>query len=202
MAKPWYSLRADLLMELGFVEAATRQAPRTCSTRPPARSMRFFSSARVGLWSSETATAWPPRQSTALESPRLATTSRSAVPSLGLPCSRAVTAVEPTSSNFFRSAMFLTSPSVCTKASLIAALIFSSREAGCTCLWRKWFMMFLCSCLAAWSATCVPPCPSKTPKYTPSSSMASSETYLSWRVFFRPGQLSACTRRPKASAVT
>mmetsp|Transcript_84513 Transcript_84513/g.188760 ORF Transcript_84513/g.188760 Transcript_84513/m.188760 type:complete len:206 (-) Transcript_84513:208-825(-) len=164
IAKPWYSRRADLLMELGLVDVATRHAPRTCSTRPPTRSMRFFSSIRMGLWSSETATACPPRQRTARESPRLAMTRRSAVPSLGLPWSNAVTAVEPTSSNFLRSAMLRTSLSVCRKASLIADLIFSSLEAGWTCFCLKWFMMFLWSCLAAWSATCVPPWPSKTPK--------------------------------------
>mmetsp|Transcript_8928 Transcript_8928/g.24880 ORF Transcript_8928/g.24880 Transcript_8928/m.24880 type:complete len:241 (+) Transcript_8928:119-841(+) len=104
IAKPWYSLRADLCMEFGLVDAATRQAPRTCRTRPPARSIRFFSSIRMGLWSSEAATACPPRQRTARESPRFATTSRKAVPNLGFPWSNAATAVDPTVSNFLRSA--------------------------------------------------------------------------------------------------
>ena len=30
LPKAWYSLLAALFMELGFVEVATRQAPRTC----------------------------------------------------------------------------------------------------------------------------------------------------------------------------
>mmetsp|Transcript_23181 Transcript_23181/g.64768 ORF Transcript_23181/g.64768 Transcript_23181/m.64768 type:complete len:210 (+) Transcript_23181:356-985(+) len=164
IARPWYSRRADLLMEPGLVEAATRQQPRTWSTSPPWRSMRFLSSMRVGLWSSETATACPARHKTARESPTFAITRRNAVPSFGLPWISAVKAVDPTSSNFFRSAVFRISLSVWLKASLTATFIFSSRDAGCTCFCRNWFMMFLCKCLAAWSATCVPPCPSNTAK--------------------------------------
>mmetsp|Transcript_27768 Transcript_27768/g.64754 ORF Transcript_27768/g.64754 Transcript_27768/m.64754 type:complete len:222 (-) Transcript_27768:330-995(-) len=153
IASPWYSLREALLAALGLAGAAIRHAPRTFKTRPPARSIRFFSSSLSGLWSSETATACPARQSTARESPTWANTSRSAVPSLGFPCRSATRAVEPLWSNFFRSAKPRISLSVCAKASLTATLIFSSLDAGCTCFCRKWARMFLCSCLAAISDT-------------------------------------------------
>mmetsp|Transcript_35048 Transcript_35048/g.100940 ORF Transcript_35048/g.100940 Transcript_35048/m.100940 type:complete len:299 (+) Transcript_35048:264-1160(+) len=85
IAKPWYSLREAFFDEPGFAGAAILQAPRTLRTRPPARSILFFSSIRSGLWSSETATACPARQRMARESPMFAITSRRAVPSLGLP---------------------------------------------------------------------------------------------------------------------
>mmetsp|Transcript_52467 Transcript_52467/g.149541 ORF Transcript_52467/g.149541 Transcript_52467/m.149541 type:complete len:323 (-) Transcript_52467:89-1057(-) len=169
IASPWYSRRDALLAPLGFVGAAIRHAPRTLRTKPPARSMRFFSSSLSGLWSSVTATACPARQSTARESPTWASTSRNAVPSFGFPWSSATRAVEPCWSNFFRSDKPRISLSVWLNASLMADLSFSSRDAGCTCFCLKWFMMFLCSCLAAWSATCVPPWPSKTAKSAASS---------------------------------
>mmetsp|Transcript_73198 Transcript_73198/g.176925 ORF Transcript_73198/g.176925 Transcript_73198/m.176925 type:complete len:223 (-) Transcript_73198:348-1016(-) len=52
----------------------------TANTRPPAARMRFFSSSRSGLWSSETSTAWilpssPCRPRMIRESPMLATLS-------------------------------------------------------------------------------------------------------------------------------
>mmetsp|Transcript_102566 Transcript_102566/g.318912 ORF Transcript_102566/g.318912 Transcript_102566/m.318912 type:complete len:329 (-) Transcript_102566:969-1955(-) len=143
IASPWYSRREALLEPRGFAGAAIRHAPRTFSTRPPARSMRFFSSSLSGLWSSETATAWPARQSTARESPTWASTRRSAVPSLGLPWSSATIAVEPCWSNFFRSERPRISLSVWANASLTATLIFSSRDAGCTCFCRNCARMFL-----------------------------------------------------------
>mmetsp|Transcript_24671 Transcript_24671/g.46568 ORF Transcript_24671/g.46568 Transcript_24671/m.46568 type:complete len:221 (+) Transcript_24671:235-897(+) len=153
MERPWYSLREDFVEPRGFAGAAIRQAPRTFKTKPPARSMRFFSSIRSGLWSSVICTACPALQSIARESPMWASTSRRAVPSLGFPCSIAHTAVDPADSNFFRSDNPKISRSVCANASRTAILIFSSRDAGCTAFCRKHANMFLCKLLAASSDT-------------------------------------------------
>mmetsp|Transcript_35317 Transcript_35317/g.77160 ORF Transcript_35317/g.77160 Transcript_35317/m.77160 type:complete len:337 (-) Transcript_35317:204-1214(-) len=199
--RPAYSLRAAFDAP-ALAGAAMRQAPRTLSTRPPTRSMRFFSSNREGVWSSVTATPWPARQRMARESPTWARTSRSGVPSFGLPWSRATRPVEPTVSNFFRSARLRISLSVWRNASRTATLSFSSRDAGCTCFWRNCARIDLCICFEAISETCAPPCPSKTPKYTPSSSIASSKVCRSRSSVCLPGQLSQCTRTLRDSAVT
>mmetsp|Transcript_102761 Transcript_102761/g.314357 ORF Transcript_102761/g.314357 Transcript_102761/m.314357 type:complete len:275 (+) Transcript_102761:183-1007(+) len=53
-------------------ESASRPMTRPHVTKPPAASIRASSSARLGLWSSDSWTARPSRQSAARESPQLA----------------------------------------------------------------------------------------------------------------------------------
>mmetsp|Transcript_21569 Transcript_21569/g.38473 ORF Transcript_21569/g.38473 Transcript_21569/m.38473 type:complete len:212 (-) Transcript_21569:658-1293(-) len=66
----------------------TRHTPPMSLRKPPAASIRFFSRSCAGLWSLDSATAVPPRHSTALLSPALATYT---FPSLSI----ATTAVQP-----------------------------------------------------------------------------------------------------------
>mmetsp|Transcript_18067 Transcript_18067/g.38867 ORF Transcript_18067/g.38867 Transcript_18067/m.38867 type:complete len:239 (-) Transcript_18067:507-1223(-) len=67
----------------------TRHVPAQTTT-PPALSIRCLSSLAFGLWSTDIATAFPPRHRTALESPTFATSRR-------CPSTTAVTAVHPSS---------------------------------------------------------------------------------------------------------
>mmetsp|Transcript_63852 Transcript_63852/g.167224 ORF Transcript_63852/g.167224 Transcript_63852/m.167224 type:complete len:304 (-) Transcript_63852:416-1327(-) len=86
-------LRSPMALER-FRSPMTRAPPGMCCTWPPAFVMRAVSSSFSGLWSSERATTFPPRDSTALESPALAQKSRAGPPSFGRTQST-TTAVQP-----------------------------------------------------------------------------------------------------------
>mmetsp|Transcript_41255 Transcript_41255/g.95518 ORF Transcript_41255/g.95518 Transcript_41255/m.95518 type:complete len:336 (-) Transcript_41255:194-1201(-) len=130
--------------------------PTCCrSTEPPARRILSCSTGRFGLWSSESGTACPRRESTARLSPALATTSTSG-------CTRQTTHVQPTQSGLVlegvgptskptpsssNSSMRWNAETRASRASLLGPLAISTGR-----------------CRSQKLATALPPWPSMTPK--------------------------------------
>mmetsp|Transcript_51228 Transcript_51228/g.135352 ORF Transcript_51228/g.135352 Transcript_51228/m.135352 type:complete len:216 (+) Transcript_51228:406-1053(+) len=149
-----------MIGEMRLRGSMARQHLPTSATPPPAASILFFSSGRLGLWSVVSRTASPvvfPK--TARESPTFARKRRSRIWSSG-PYTAMVQAVVPDLSSI-RLAHWRKLCSVCLKPPMRPSLTPTSSVTPFFRSRRR-ARMFLARCVVTYSAQCCPPWPSKT----------------------------------------